>query len=118
MKLLAPLTFAALGVSTGIAMGQTDVMSRVSPARHLAAKGASVVLGARRADRLEALAAEIAEAGGRATAVATGVTKRTNVQKLVDTAVDTYGRIDVLINNAGVMPLSPLERLKLTSGIG
>jgi len=41
------------------------------------------------------------------------VTKREDVQKLVDTAVKTYGRIDVLINNAGVMPLSPLERLKV-----
>jgi NADP-dependent 3-hydroxy acid dehydrogenase YdfG len=92
------------GASSG--MGQ-------AAARHLAAKGASVVLGARRADRLEALAAEIVEADGKATAVATDVTKRADVQTLVDTAVETYGRIDVLINNAGVMPLSPLERLKV-----
>jgi NADP-dependent 3-hydroxy acid dehydrogenase YdfG len=82
-------------------------------ARHLAAKGASVVLGARRADRIEALAAEIAKAGGKATAVVTDVTKREDVKRLVDTAVGTYGRVDVLINNAGVMPLSPLERLKV-----
>ena len=82
-------------------------------ARYLAAKGASVVLGARRSDRIEALAAEITEAGGKAKAVATDVTKREDLRKLVDTAVETYGRIDVLINNAGVMPLSPLERLKV-----
>ncbi len=78
-------------------------------ARHLAAKGASVVLGARRADRIESLAADITEAGHKATAVVTDVTKREDVRKLVDTAVAIYGRIDVLINNAGVMPLSPLE---------
>lgn len=82
-------------------------------ARHLAALGARVVLGARRTERIEALAAEITQAGGQAKAVATDVTKREDLQKLVDTAVATYGRIDVLINNAGVMPLSPLERLKV-----
>lgn len=82
-------------------------------ARHLAAKGASVVLGARRSDRIEALAAEITEAGGKATAVVTDVTKRGDLKTLVDTAVKTYGRIDVLINNAGVMPLSPMDRLKI-----
>lgn len=82
-------------------------------ASYLAAKGASVVLGARRADRIESLAAEIIEAGGKATAVVTDVTKRDDVGKLVKTAVETYGRIDVLINNAGLMPLSPLDRLKV-----
>lgn len=83
----------------------------VTAARHLAAKGAGVVLGARRADRLEVLTAEIATAGGKARAVATDVTKRADVQRLVNMAVETYGRIDVLINNTGAMPLSPLERL-------
>jgi NADP-dependent 3-hydroxy acid dehydrogenase YdfG len=82
-------------------------------AAYLAARGASVVLGARRADRIDALAAEIGEAGGKALAVVTDVTKREDVRKLVDSAVDTFGRIDVIINNAGVMPLSPLDRLKV-----
>ncbi len=82
-------------------------------ARHLAAKGANVVLGARRSDRIDALAAEITEAGGKAVAVTTDVTRREDLRTLVDTAVETYGRIDVLINNAGVMPLSPLDRLKI-----
>ena len=95
-------------VITGASSGMGE-----AAARYLAAKGACVVLGARRADRLEALVADIVAAGGKATAVATDVTKWADAQKLVDTAVETYGRIDVLINNAGVMPLSPLERLKV-----
>ncbi len=82
-------------------------------ARHLAAQGAAVVLGARRSGRIEALAAEIAQAGGKAIAVTTDVTRRGDLKALADAAVETYGRIDVLINNAGVMPLSPLDRLKV-----
>ncbi|WGM47835.1 putative oxidoreductase [Brevundimonas sp. NIBR10] len=82
-------------------------------ARHLAAKGANVVLGARRTDRIEALVAEISAAGGKAIAVATDVTERDDLKRLVDAAIETYGRIDVIINNAGVMPLSPLERVKV-----
>ena len=82
-------------------------------ARHLAAQGADLVVGARRTDRIEALTGSIRAAGSKAIAVATDVTKRDDVQKLVDTAVQTFGRIDVLINNAGVMPLSPLEQRKL-----
>lgn len=82
-------------------------------ARHLANEGAAVVLGARRAGRIEALAAEITQAGGRAIAVTTDVTRREDLKALVAAAVETFGRIDVLINNAGVMPLSPLDRLKV-----
>jgi NADP-dependent 3-hydroxy acid dehydrogenase YdfG len=82
-------------------------------ARHLAAQGAKVVLGARRADRLEALVEDIVAAGGEALAVQTDVTNRAEVANLVDTAVQVFGRIDVLINNAGIMPLSALESLKV-----
>lgn len=82
-------------------------------ARHLAEKGATVVLGARRVDRIEALVAEIRQAGGKAIAVATDVTKRDNLERLIDAAIETYGGVDVLINNAGVMPLSPLDRVKV-----
>lgn len=81
-------------------------------ARRLAADGARVVLGARRTDRIETLAAEITGKGGEALAVTTDVTDRAQVERLIDAAVETYGRIDVILNNAGVMPLAPLERLK------
>lgn len=82
-------------------------------ARHLSGLGATVVLGARRVERIEALAKELASSGGKALAVQTDVTRCEEVQKLVDAAVAAYGRIDVMINNAGLMPHSPLERLKV-----
>jgi NADP-dependent 3-hydroxy acid dehydrogenase YdfG len=82
-------------------------------ARHLAAQGASVVLGARRAGRLQSLAEELTGRGGKALAIATDVTDFDQVKRLVDAAVQAYGRTDVIINNAGLMPSSPLERLKI-----
>ena len=81
--------------------------------KHLAAEGALVALGARRKERIDAIAAEIAAAGGRALALPTDVTRRADVQNLVDAAVEEFGGIDVLVNNAGLMPNSPLERLKV-----
>jgi NADP-dependent 3-hydroxy acid dehydrogenase YdfG len=82
-------------------------------ARFLSAQGAIVVLGARRVDRIQSLAAELSRAGGKALAVETDVTQRDQVQRLVDAAVQSYGRVDVMLNNAGLMPHSPLERLKV-----
>jgi NADP-dependent 3-hydroxy acid dehydrogenase YdfG len=82
-------------------------------ARHLSAQGAVVVLAARRAERIQALAAELTRGGGRALAVTTDVTSCEAVRTMVDLAVKTYGRIDVMINNAGLMAHSPLERLKV-----
>lgn len=82
-------------------------------ARHLATRGAAVVLGARRSERIEALAEELNAAGHRAKAVTTDVTDKAQVKQLVDAAVETYGRVDVLLNNAGLMPLAPMERLKV-----
>ena len=84
-----------------------------STARHLAELGATVVLGARRVDRIDALARELTANGQPALAVQTDVTDRVQVQRLVDAAIARFGRIDVMINNAGLMPHSPLERLKV-----
>ena len=82
-------------------------------ARYLAARGALVVLGARRKDRLNAIVEEIRKAGGRAHAVTADVTKRTDVDKLVQEALRTFGKVDVVVNNAGIMPIAPMEALKV-----
>ncbi|MCB1640308.1 MAG: SDR family oxidoreductase, partial [Xanthomonadales bacterium] len=95
-------------VITGASSGMGE-----ATARGLAAKGAKVVLGARRADRLAQIVSDITAQGWEAIAVPTDVTQRADLQKLVDTAISTYGRIDVLFNNAGLMPLSPLESLRI-----
>jgi len=79
----------------------------------LSAQGATVVLGARRADRIKSLADELTRRGGKALAVPTDVIHSQQVKKLVDGAVQAHGRIDVMINNAGLMPQSPLERLRI-----
>jgi NADP-dependent 3-hydroxy acid dehydrogenase YdfG len=82
-------------------------------ARYLSAQGATVVLGARRGDRLHALSTELTNRGAKALAIATDVTDRNQVKRLVDTAVQTYGRIDIMLNNAGLMPQSLLENLQV-----
>jgi NADP-dependent 3-hydroxy acid dehydrogenase YdfG len=95
-------------VITGASSGLGEATARL-----LAAQGAAVVLGARRVERIQAVADELTNSGGKALAVATDVTDPDQVKALVDAAVQTYGRIDVMINNAGLMPHSPLERLKI-----
>src|SRR5881628_91556 len=80
-------------------------------ARELARGGAKIVFGARRLDRLRQLARELSL--GDDAAVATDVTRFEEVKRLVDQAVQVHGRIDVIINNAGIMPHSPLDRLKV-----
>jgi NADP-dependent 3-hydroxy acid dehydrogenase YdfG len=80
---------------------------------HLAAQGARLVLGARRVERIEALAARLGGGSGNAIALGTDVTRRDQVKKLVEAAVQAYGCIDVMINNAGLMPQSLLESLMI-----
>jgi NADP-dependent 3-hydroxy acid dehydrogenase YdfG len=80
-------------------------------AAELGRAGATVVMGARRTDRLEALAAEIMAAGGTARARALDVTSRQDMHDFVQAAEAEFGRVDVLVNNAGIMPLSPLASL-------
>lgn len=82
-------------------------------ARQLAKKGARLMLGARREDRLQALTDEIVSNGGQAAYRVTDVTSHSEVQALVDAAVEQFGPVDVLINNAGLMPLSFLSQCKV-----
>lgn len=94
------ITGASSGIGAGIA-------------RELAASGATLLLGARRVDRLETLAAELEQQGAEVAVAALDVTSRASVQQFADVALEKWGRIDVMINNAGVMPLSPLASLKV-----
>jgi NADP-dependent 3-hydroxy acid dehydrogenase YdfG len=92
------------GASSGI--GETT-------AKLLAGCGAKVVLGARRKDRIDAVVQEISAAGGKAIGFAVDVTKRAEVEALIKGAVDSLGRIDVVVNNAGIMPIAPIDAFKV-----
>ena len=82
-------------------------------ARELAARGATVLVGARRTDRLETLIADLRKQGASAEFLALDVTNRDSVQDFVRFATERFGKLDAIVNNAGVMPLSPLEALKV-----
>ncbi|KMO96878.1 SDR family oxidoreductase [Streptomyces roseus] len=97
-----PRVVAITGASSGI--GE-------AAARRLAADGHPLLLGARRTERLEALAREINAAGGTAAFRRLDVTDAADVRAFVAAASERYGRLDVMVNNAGVMPLSPLDAL-------
>lgn len=100
--LLHDKTVAITGASGGI--GEAT-------ARLLAERGAAVVLAARRSERIDAIAQNIREEGGRAATCVVDVTSAEDLQRLVATTIDQYGRIDVLVNNAGIAPISPLADL-------
>ena len=93
---------------TGASSGIGEATARV-----LAQKGAHVVLGARRTDRLEKLVVAIRAEGGSAEFRALDVTKQEDVEAFVNFANNKFGKVDVVVNNAGVMPLSPLAVLKV-----
>ena len=99
MNSLADKVVAITGASSGIG---------AATARRLAGRGCAVILGARRPDRLDALAAELRAAGGRATTVDVDVTRAEDLQRLVTSAVSEFGRLDVLVSNAGIGPISPM----------
>ncbi|MGH2937910.1 MAG: SDR family oxidoreductase [Solirubrobacterales bacterium] len=97
----------------GKVVGITGASSGIGEAlaRYLAVRGAKVVLGARREDRLAEVARQIADDGGEAAYEAVDISRRDGAQSLVDLATKTYGQLDVLISNAGAMPISRLDDL-------
>lgn len=102
------MTIDQVVLITGASSGIGEATARV-----LAEAGATLMLGARRTDRLDALVRDITAKGGRAAARALDVTDRASMDGFVAEARERFGRIDVLVNNAGVMPLSPLGSLKV-----
>lgn len=82
-------------------------------ARYLAQHGAKLVLAARRTDRLQKLADDIQQTGGETLIVTTDVSKRSDVDKLIQQTLAKFGKVDVLVNNAGIMPQAPLDKLKV-----
>ena len=95
-------------VITGASSGLGEATARM-----LSSHGATVVLGARRLDAIQKIATELSKTGGKTLAVKTDVVNKDQVKNLIDSAVQAFGRVDVLINNAGLMPHSPLDRLKV-----
>ncbi|WP_052130085.1 SDR family oxidoreductase [Ureibacillus sinduriensis] len=104
MSVLKGKVVVITGASSGI--GETT-------ARLLASLGAHVVIGARRVERLQSLASDIEGDGGSVFIQQLDVTELEQMQAIIDAAQSRFGKIDAIINNAGVMPLSPLEALKI-----
>ncbi|MGW4685425.1 SDR family oxidoreductase [Streptomyces sp. NPDC004244] len=94
---------AITGASSGI--GEATAV-------HLAERGAHLVLGARREDRLNAVVDRITARGGSAVGLVVDVARREDLRRLTDAAVDRFGRLDVLVSNAGTMAVSPFDELR------
>jgi NADP-dependent 3-hydroxy acid dehydrogenase YdfG len=103
-----PATREKIILVTGASSGIGEATARL-----LGAAGARLVIGARRTDRLETLAAEIRASGGTVEVRALDVTDRADTAAFAEFALERFGRIDVIVNNAGVMPLSPMASLKV-----
>jgi hypothetical protein len=104
MENVASKVVVITGASSGL--GETT-------ARYLAGKGAAVVLGARRIENLEKIAADIRAGGGQVEILQTDVINAGEVKALVDKAVEAFGRLDVIINNAGLMAIAPMSATKV-----
>ncbi|WP_374163676.1 SDR family oxidoreductase [Arcticibacter sp. MXS-1] len=98
-------------VITGASSGIGEAIAEL-----LASRGARVVLGARRTDRLDVIAERIRENAGEAISMQMDVTKRTDLMKLTALAVEKYGSLDVMINNAGISQLYPMEETDVDAG--
>jgi NADP-dependent 3-hydroxy acid dehydrogenase YdfG len=96
-------------VITGASSGIGEATARL-----LAERGARIVMGARRTEKLESIAEAITREGGQARVRTLDVTKREDMDSFVEFAAREFGRVDVIVNNAGVMPLSPLEETKVS----
>ncbi|RKT17096.1 NADP-dependent 3-hydroxy acid dehydrogenase YdfG [Streptomyces sp. 1114.5] len=101
------MSYPDLATRTAVVTGAASGMGAAT-ARALAAHGARVALLARRTDRLDALAAEIAATGGQALPVTADITDQASVDAAAKTVHDAYGRVDLVVNNAGVMLPNPL----------
>jgi NADP-dependent 3-hydroxy acid dehydrogenase YdfG len=98
---------------TGKVVAVTGASSGIgeATARVLGERGAKVVLGARRVAQLDEIAAELRDRGGQAIVCATDVARRDDLERLVGTAVSEFGRLDVLVSNAGISKIGPMSDL-------
>ena len=104
MSALSDKVCIITGASSGIGEATAIELGR---------RGSKVILAARRGDRIETLARQIVKCGGHAVAVECDVTQRDQVASVIDIAMRDFGRVDILINNAGIMPLAPMAKCRM-----